>query len=146
MLAKRHSERAIDNPDFQYILDQQVLAEDIRSEEIVSLNEAERRAEREQQEAYYLAIENARRGAKGQTLLSSLDELLDEESSDTEEVAENTVTDSSALQESSADTIESDEDSSDSDDEPDALAIETARILADAINLRSPAVVQRMNP
>ena len=79
-------------------------------------------------------------------MLSSLDELLDEESSDTEEVAENTVTDSSALQESSADTIESDEDSSDSDDEPDALAIETARILADAINLRSPAVVQRMNP
>lgn len=146
VLAKRHSERAIDNPDFQYILDQQVLAEDIRSEEIVSLNEAERRAEREQQEADYLAIENARRGAKGQTLLSSLDELLDEESSDTEEVAENTVTDSSALQESSADTIESDEDSSDSDDEPDALAIETARILADAINLRSPAVVQRMNP
>ena len=79
-------------------------------------------------------------------MLSSLDELLDEESSDTEEVAENTVTDSSALQESSADTIESDEDSSDSDDEPDALAIETARILADAINLRLPAVVQRMNP
>ena len=144
ILAKRHSERAVDNPDFQYILDQQVLAEDIRSEELVSLNEAERRAEREQQEADYLAIENARRLAKGESLLSSLDELLDEESLDAVEVAESTVTDSSALEESATDTTDDDE--ADDSDEPDALAVETARILADAINLRSPAVVQRGNP
>ena len=145
ILAKRHTERAMDNPDFQYILDQQVLAEDIRSEELVSLNEAERRAEREQQEADYLAIENARRLAKGESLLSSLDELLDEESSDAVEVAENTVTDSSALEESATDTTDGEEEADDSD-EPDALAVETARILADAINLQSPAVVQRGNP
>ena len=145
ILAKRHSERAMDNPDFQYILDQQVLAEDIRSEELVSLNEAERRAERAQQEADYLAIENARRLAKGESLLSSLDELLDEESSDAVEVAETTVTDSSALEESATDTTDDDDEADDSD-EPDALAVETARILADAINLRSPAVVQRGNP
>lgn len=145
ILAKRHTERAMDNPDFQYILDQQVLAEDIRSEELVSLNEAERRAEREQQEADYLAIENARRLAKGESLLSSLDELLDEESSDAIEVAETTVTDSSALEESARDATD-DSDEADDSDEPDALAVETARILADAINLQSPAVVQRGNP
>lgn len=145
ILAKRHTERAMDNPDFQYILDQQVLAEDIRSEELVSLNEAERRAEREQQEADYLAIENARRLAKGESLLSSLDELLDEESSDAVEVAETTVTDSSALEESARDATDGEEEADDSD-EPDALAVETARILADAINLQSPAVVRRGNP
>ena len=145
ILAKRHSERAMDNPDFQYILDQQVLAEDIRSEELVSLNEAERRAEREQQEADYLAIENARRLAKGESLLSSLDELLDEEPSDAIEVTENAVTDSSVLQESAAGAVDDGDEADDSDD-PDALAVETARILADAINLRSPAVVQRGNP
>ena len=145
ILAKRHSERAMDNPDFQYILDQQVLAEDIRSEELVSLNEAERRAERAQQEADYLAIENARRLARGESLLSSLDDLLDEESSDAIEVTENAVTDSSALQESAAGAVDDGEEADDSDD-PDALAVETARILADAINLRSPAVVQRGNP
>ena len=145
ILAKRHTERAMDNPDFQYILDQQVLAEDIRSEELVSLNEAERRAEREQQEADYLAIENARRLAKGESLLSSLDELLDEESSDAVEVAETTVTDSSALEESATDATDGEEEADDSD-EPDALAVETARILADAINLQSPAVVRRGNP
>ena len=145
ILAKRHSERAMDNPDFQYILDQQVLAEDIRSEELVSLNEAERRAERAQQEADYLAIENARRLAKGENLLSSLDDLLDEESSDAIEVTENAVTDSSALQESAAGAVDDGEEADDSDD-PDALAVETARILADAINLRSPAVVQRGDP
>ena len=145
ILAKRHSERAMDNPDFQYILDQQVLAEDIRSEELVSLNEAERRAERAQQEADYLAIENARRLAKGESLLSSLDDLLDEESSDAIEVTENAVTDSSALQESAAGAVDDGEEADDSDD-PDALAVETARILADAINLRSPAVVQRGDP
>ena len=77
-LAKRHSERALENPDFQYILDQQVLAEDI-SQKLPSLNEALRRSEREQQEADYLAIENTRRLAKGETALASLDELLDEE-------------------------------------------------------------------
>ena len=145
ILAKRHSERAMDNPDFQYILDQQVLAEDIRSEELVSLNEAERRAERAQQEADYLAIENARRLAKGESLLSSLDDLLDEESSDAIDVTENAVTDSSALQESAAGAVDDGEEADDSDD-PDALAVETARILADAINLRSPAVVQRGDP
>ena len=145
ILAKRHSERAMDNPDFQYILDQQVLAEDIRSEELVSLNEAERRAERAQQEADYLAIENARRLAKGESLLSSLDDLLDEESSDAIEVTENAVTDSSAPQESAAGAVDDGEEADDSDD-PDALAVETARILADAINLRSPAVVQRGDP
>ncbi len=145
ILAKRHSERAMDNPDFQYILDQQVLAEDIRSEELVSLNETERRAEREQQEADYLAIENARRLAKGESLLSSLDELLDEEPSDAIEVTENAVTDSSVLQESAAGAVDDGDEADDSDD-PDALAVETARILADAINLRSPAVVQRGNP
>ena len=145
ILAKRHSERAMDNPDFQYILDQQVLAEDIRSEELVSLNEAERRAERAQQEADYLAIENARRLARGESLLSSLDDLLDEEPSDAIEVTENMVTDSSALQESAAGAVDDGEEADDSDD-PDALAVETARILADAINLRSPAVVQRGNP
>lgn len=143
ILAKRHSERAMDNPDFQYILDQQVLAEDTRSEELVSLNEAERRAEREQQEADYLAIENTRRQAKGQDLLASLDELLDEESSDAIEVAENAVTDSSALPDSATDKTDGDE--ADDSDDPDALAVEAARILADAINLRSPAVVQRGN-
>ena len=145
ILAKRHSERAIDNPDFRYILDQQVLADDIRSEELVSLNEAERRAEREQQEADYLAIENARRLAKGQSLLSSLDELLDEESSDASEAAENAVIDNPALSESALDTVDGEKNADNSDD-PDALAVETARILADAINLRSPAVVQRGNP
>ena len=145
ILAKRHSERAMDNPDFQYILDQRVLAEDIRSEELVSLNETERRAEREQQEADYLAIENARRLAKGESLLSSLDELLDEEPSDAIKVTENAVTDSSAMQESAAGAVDDGDETDDSDD-PDALAVETARILADAINLRSPAVVQRGNP
>jgi carboxyl-terminal processing protease len=145
ILAKRHSERAMDNPDFQYILDQQVLAEDIRSEELVSLNETERRVEREQQEADYLAIENTRRLAKGESLLSSLDELLDEEPSDAIEVTENAVTDSSVLQESAAGAVDDGDEADDSDD-PDALAVETARILADAINLRSPAVVQRGNP
>ena len=145
ILAKRHIERAMDNPDFQYILDQQLLAEDIRSEELVSLNEAERRAEREQQEADYLAIENARRLAKGESLLSSLDELLDQESSDAIEVAENEIMESSALPEGATDTINGEEEA-DAGDDPDALAVETARILADAINLRSPAVVQRGTP
>lgn len=137
-LAKRHSERALENPDFQYILDQQVLAEDIRSQKLLSLNETLRRSEREQQEADYLAIENTRRLAKGETALASLDELLDEE--EATESSDNNTEDSSSIEE--VETVANARE----EDEADALVIETARILSDAINLRAPSMVKRGAP
>ncbi len=120
-LVAKHTERANADPDFQYIWDQKALAEKIRGAEVLPLNEAERIAQRTSQEIQYLAIENARRQAKGLDALASLDDLVNEE----DELSD-VNSDSGGNPSSIGDDTEEDE---------DALITETARILTDAINL-----------
>ncbi len=122
-LVAKHTERANADPDFQYIWDQKALAEKIRGAEVLPLNEAERIAQRTSQEIQYLAIENARRQAKGLDALASLDDLVNEE----DELSD-VNSDSAGNPSSIGDDTEEDED-------VDALITETARILTDAINL-----------
>lgn len=122
-LVAKHTERANGDPDFQYIWDQKALAEKIRGAEVLPLNEAERIAQRTSQEIQYLAIENARRQAKGLDALASLDDLVNEE----DELSD-VNSDSAGNPSSIGDDTEEDED-------VDALITETARILTDAINL-----------
>ena len=122
-LVAKHTERANADPDFQYIWDQKALAEKIRGAEVLPLNEAERIAQRTSQEIQYLAIENARRQAKGLDALASLDDLVNEE----DELSD-VNSDSGGNPSSIGDDTEDDED-------VDALITETARILTDAINL-----------
>ena len=122
-LVAKHTERANADPDFQYIWDQKALAEKIRGAEVLPLNEAERIAQRTSQEIQYLAIENARRQAKGLDALASLDDLVNEE----DELSD-VNSDSGGNPSSIGDDTEEDEDA-------DALITETARILTDAINL-----------
>lgn len=122
-LVSKHTERANADPDFQYIWDQKALAEKIRGAEVLPLNEAERIAQRTSQEIQYLAIENARRQAKGLDALASLDDLVNEE----DELSD-VNSDSAGNPSSIGDDTEEDED-------VDALITETARILTDAINL-----------
>lgn len=80
-------------------------------------------AQRTSQEIQYLAIENARRQAKGLDALASLDDLVNEE----DELSD-VNSDSGGNPSSIGDDTEEDED-------VDALITETARILTDAINL-----------
>ncbi len=122
-LVAKHTERANADPDFQYIWDQKALAEKIRGAEVLPLNEAERIAQRTSQEIQYLAIENARRQAKGLDALASLDDLVNEE----DELSD-VNSDSAGNPSSIGDDTEEEED-------VDALITETARILTDAINL-----------
>ncbi len=122
-LVAKHTERANADPDFQYIWDQKALAEKIRGAEVLPLNEAERIAQRTSQEIQYLAIENARRQAKGLDALASLDDLVNEE----DELSD-VNSDSGGNPSSIGDDTEEDEDVY-------ALITETARILTDAINL-----------
>ncbi len=122
-LVAKHTERANADPDFQYIWDQKALAEKIRGAEVLPLNEAERIAQRTSQEIQYLAIENARRQAKGLDALASLDDLVNEE----DELSD-VNSDSGGNPSSIGDDTEEEED-------VDALITETARILTDAINL-----------
>ena len=125
-LVEKHSERANSDPDFQYIWSQKALAEEISGSDLLPLNEAQRVAQRETQEAQYLLIENARRVAKGLEPIGSLDDLYGGDNEDGETL-EATVSSS----EPSIETVTT----QDPDEEEDALIVETARILTDAINL-----------
>jgi carboxyl-terminal processing protease len=128
-LVAKHTERANVDPDFQYIWDQKALAEKVRGAEVLPLNEAARIAQRKSQEIQYLAIENARREAKGMDTLVSLNDLVDEDD------------DSSNLPPESAEEPSASSDDTEADD-VDALITETARILADAINLSGPVMAR----
>ena len=129
-LVAKHTERANSDPDFQYIWDQKALAEKVRGAEVLPLNEAARIAQRKSQEIQYLVIENTRRKAKGLDTLASLDELNDEGD------------DSSDVPPANAEEPSAVSDDDDTDEEVDALITETARILADAINLSGPVMAR----
>ncbi|MDG1034130.1 MAG: carboxy terminal-processing peptidase, partial [Luminiphilus sp.] len=137
-LIAKHTERANQDPDFQYIWDQKTLAKTIRGAETIPLNQATRVEQREAQERQYLAIENTRRIAKGLPTLASLDDLFvdSEENDGSAEEADNPENVDLGL-----------EPAEDGDaDEEDALITETARILADAINLRGPIMARIDTP
>ncbi len=67
-----HEARASKDAEFIFIRDKLALAEKLLKEKTVSLNEAERRAQRTDIDAKQLAMENARRKAKGEDPLKEL--------------------------------------------------------------------------
>ncbi len=85
-LRTRHGERAADNPDFVYMRRLAERVEHDAATEQLSLNEAERRREKADWEAWRLELENALRLAKGEPPLQSLDDLeTDDDLAATEE-------------------------------------------------------------
>ncbi|WP_165664099.1 carboxy terminal-processing peptidase [Metapseudomonas otitidis] len=71
-LKARHNARTAHNPDFVYSRERLALAQKLMKETVVSLNEAKRRAQQTDIENKQLAMENARRKAKGEDLLKEL--------------------------------------------------------------------------
>ncbi len=67
-----HDARTDKDAEFIYIRDRLALAEKLMSEKTVSLNEADRRAQHADIEAKQLALENARRKAKGEAPLKEM--------------------------------------------------------------------------
>jgi len=67
-----HDKRAEGDAEFAYIRDRLALSQKLAEEKTVSLNEATRRAEHTDIEAKQLALENARRKAKGEEPLKEL--------------------------------------------------------------------------
>jgi carboxyl-terminal processing protease len=67
-----HDKRTQDDAEFAYIRDRLALSQKLADQKTVSLNEAQRRAEHTGIEAQQLALENARRKAKGQEPLKEL--------------------------------------------------------------------------
>ncbi|CAD5107757.1 carboxy terminal-processing peptidase [Zestomonas carbonaria] len=71
-LKARHDSRVADNPDFVFTRNRLALSQKLMNETTVSLNEAKRRAQQAEIEAKQLALENARRKAKGEEQLKEL--------------------------------------------------------------------------
>ncbi|MDQ4422940.1 MAG: carboxy terminal-processing peptidase, partial [Thalassolituus sp.] len=78
-LKELHEERINDNPDFIFVREQKALVSEMRDKTQVSLNEEERKAEREENDRRRLALENKRRKAKGMPELASLDDPEEDE-------------------------------------------------------------------
>jgi carboxyl-terminal processing protease len=115
VLREKHQNRIETNPDFIYLHNQKALMTELRQRTDITLNEKQRKQEREDNENQRLAFENTRRKAKGMELLESLktDEELKTE--------ENKASD--------------DKEAEEKEKEPDALLLETGNILTDLMQL-----------
>ena len=78
-LRSLHNNRIADNPEFNYIKEAFAYRKARNEDDHVSLNEQQRRLEKEEREAFWLALENKKRLALGQEVIASLDELDEEE-------------------------------------------------------------------
>ncbi|HLA32633.1 MAG TPA: carboxy terminal-processing peptidase [Pseudomonas sp.] len=78
-LQARYENRTAQNPDFTFARKRLQLAQKLMQETSVSLNEGKRRAQQSDIEGQQLAIENSRRQAKGEELLSKLQEEDEDE-------------------------------------------------------------------
>ena len=126
VLKTKHSGRASDDPDFQYYRALALKSRENSEQLYLSLNESERRRQKEEEDAWRLDLENALRKAKGEPVYASLDELdaeLDAEAAAHEDDAEDDA----------------------ADEETDAFILESAHILLDYIGL-TRQVAQVENP
>ena len=74
-LRSLHRQRVADNPEFRYLQEAFAYRKAHNDEDYVSLNEAERIRDKNEREAFWLALENRKREALGRDLLASLDDL-----------------------------------------------------------------------
>ena len=123
MLQTRHNQRIKTDPDFIFLKEQLVLMEDSRKAQSITLNEQERRSQKEEEKQKGLAIENKRRIAKG---LEPLQSLSGEE---------NPNTSTSASIDSNTTHIDKNKvvKKEDEEDPIDPLLTETGHILMDAL-------------
>jgi len=111
-LQARHNARTATDPDFVFTRERLALAQKLMHETTVSLNETQRRAQHADIEGQQLAMENARRKAKGEEQLKEL-KKVDEDAAPEEEAK--------------------------TKPEDDAYLTETGKIMLDYLGLR-PAV------
>ena len=127
-LGQLFAERSALNPDFIYLEDQVRLVQASRDIKTLPLNEKARIALREEQEGKALAIENKRRKAKGEELLTSLDDEEDESAEasegETDQAGEELTEDEIADAETEEEKM------------PDVLLSEAGNVLVDALLMK----------
>lgn len=147
LLEDRHETRVEMDPDFAYL---EAMVERARARSArnrLSLNEAQRRLEREEDEALRLAIENTRREAKGLPVVASLEALEKDDDEASEGQGEDSTEDATIKAASAlVEDLESDAandltEEEDDEEDRDALLAEGAEILVDYLSLRQTAAV-----
>ena len=123
-LTSRHEERLQNDPDFNYIEAQIARALENQEDETLSLNIEILLAEREENDAWRLQLENSRRLAKGEEPYESIEAM--ENSGDEEE-------DTIAVNKPGLD----EEELIDGDEEEDPYLRESANVLLDLIELQA---------
>ena len=124
-LRARHQERAIESPDFIYLMDQIERTRQAREREQISLNEETLKARREAERREEFDAENMRRFLKGLPMREWI-----AADADVEEDEEVPVTDDTSLA-----ANDDDADSEEEPEEQDPLLLESGRVLADFISL-----------
>jgi len=137
-LARRHDARIATDPDFVFIRAEIAKGIEQREDNTITLNEEKLLAEREADDAWRLEIENARRVAKGEAPLASIDELEGNDDADGTDTAIGPGADGQfAPDPNDLDAPKAEEDE---DDEADPYLVESGRILLDLIGMQGDSV------
>lgn len=128
-LKVRHESRIQHDPDFQHLVAQIGLSQELKKKTMLSLNQGTRVEERKEREAQRLALENTRRKAKGLALLDKLDD------DSLKGLSGSGKSSSTKSQDANKDRGKDKEDGQSKDELPDALLNETANIVADMVVL-----------
>ena len=133
-------ERSAHNPDFIFLEDQIEMAQAAREMTALPLNEKSRIALRDTQKEKALGIENKRRKAKGEELLTSLQDDEDEDEDEHGHGHGDSHSDDPDLDPLAANEIDNDDDVDQEDEEEDVtddvLLMEAGYVLADALLLK----------
>jgi carboxyl-terminal processing protease len=142
ILLENHQNRIENNPDFIYLNNQKDLMIKLRKRTDITLNEEQRKQEREDNEKERLNIENVRRKAKGLELLTELksDSNSSVHGSENKDSVDNNAEDNNA-EDNSAE--EKNDRNVAEQKELDPLLFETGNILTDLMNLDEKTVAKQ---
>jgi carboxyl-terminal processing protease len=152
VLRENHQNRIETNPDFIYLNNQKDLMIKLRKRTDITLNEKQRKQEREDNEKERLNIENIRRKAKGLELLTELksDDNNSIHGSEDKGTEDKGTEDKGSESKGSVDINAEDKNAEDKNDrnvaeqkEIDPLLFETGKILSDLMNLDEKTVAKQ---
>ncbi|MCL4103884.1 UNVERIFIED_CONTAM: hypothetical protein GTU68_034746 [Idotea baltica] len=124
-----YKSRSVQNPDFIYLEDQVEMAQKMREIKELPLNEKQRLADRTGREEQAMQIENKRRAAKGEELLTSWDEDEHDE-----------IDELTAIDDEADEIAEEDEED---EEEIDVLLSEAGHVLVDSLLLKQQRYADR---
>jgi carboxyl-terminal processing protease len=134
-LDRRHQARVEGNVDFNYYRALAQKGKEAAQRTHLSLNEAERRKEKEVDDKWRLDLENGLRVAKGKPVAASLEELEDLEEVEQKATSEDDKADPGAEADEQADVATAPAEAPIEALEDDAMVEEAAKILLDLIGL-----------